>query len=85
MKNIQAAVTGNPASGVLSLEQVKQHVMETAPNTGKISALQKSVEDVGNRSLQVEGTLAPILKQSDDQLKELKTQSEIVRAAQKLS
>jgi hypothetical protein len=76
IKGLQNTLAGNPAGGVIGYDQVLDHVRETAP---KIPTIQKGVEDIGNRMVQVETTLTPILTEADEQLKQLQTQAEVIK------
>ena len=73
---IQAMLQGDPANGVLSYQQVIEHVKDTAP---KIPVVQQSIQALDNRVTILETTLDPVLKRADVEITSLKTQSEEIR------
>ena len=67
---------GDPANGVLSYQQVIEHVKDTAP---KIPVIQQAVQTLEGRVTGLETTLEPVLKRADVEIKSLQTQSEDIR------
>jgi len=74
---IQALLQGDPANGVLSYQQVVEHVKDSAP---KIPVVQQNIQTLDNRVTTLENTLDPVLKRADVEITSLKTQSEEIRA-----
>ena len=70
--NLQRVIQGDPAQGVLSYDQVLDHVRFAAP---KVPALEQGVSAVAQRVTTVEDTADPVLKKADEEIGKLQAQS----------
>jgi hypothetical protein len=69
---LQNAIQGNPSGGVLSYEQVKEYVKDTAPKLGQI---QVALTNLDARVDSVTQVVEPVLFRADEKLKQLELQS----------
>ena len=76
VNTLQTVLTGDPAQGVLSFQQVTEHVKDTAP---KFQPMETAVAAVTQRVETVANTLDPVLNKANEEILKLQSQSQNIQ------
>ena len=76
VNTLQSVLTGDPAQGTLSFQQVTEHVKDTAP---KFQPMESALAAVTQRVETVATTLDPVLTKANEEILKLQSQSQNIQ------